>query len=246
VSEDRSVLSRHSRPPDAVLHYGPHSEHLVDVYWPAEGQAERPLVLLVHGGFWRPEYDRTHTGPMGEALAAAGWTVATIEYRRCPGDPDATMEDLRLAVAQVPGLVSRHNGNVLLLGHSAGGHLALWAAAQCNGPGLRGVVALAPVADLQMAHALALDQDAVAAFLGTEPHKRPDLDPIALQPQVPALLLHGEDDAIVRPALSAAYQQRHGSSTLIRLPGAGHFAVIDPLSTAWPEVLRGLDLLAGR
>ncbi len=245
MSEDRSVLSRPARPADQVLRYGPDPEHVVDVRFPQFKQGSRPLVMVVHGGFWRPEYDRSHAGPMSEALADAGWTVATIEYRRIPGAPDTTVEDVRLAIEVVPGLILGHTGKLLLIGHSAGGHLVLWAASCCTSPALQGVVALGPVADLQLAHERGLGEHAVLAFLGTEPQERPDLDPARLKPpRVPALLLHGELDAIVPLAVSEAYRTRHEQPRLIRLAGAGHFAVIDPLAAAWGEVLAGLTLLA--
>ena len=245
MSEDRSVLERTAKPPDQVLHYGPDPQHLVDVRFPPVAAANRPLVMVVHGGFWRPEYDRAHTSPMGEALAAAGWTVATIEYRRIPGAPDATVQDVRLAIDAVPGLIPRHTGKLLLIGHSAGGHLVLWAASRCSSAALQGVLALGPVADLQLAHARGLGEHAVLAFLGTDPNRRPDLDPARLNPpRVPAILLHGELDAIVPLAISEAYHARH-SSRLVRLAGAGHFAVIDPRAAAWHDVLRNLTVLAG-
>ena len=248
TSEDRSVLSRPSRPPDAVLHYGPEPEHIVEIRWPSPApQIERPLVLLVHGGFWRPAYDRAHTGPMGEALAAAGWTVATIEYRRLPGRPDAMVQDVQQALERVPALTSRHNGKVLLLGHSAGGHLVLWAAAHCHSAALQGVVALAPVADLQLAHSAALDQDAVLAFLGVQPQERRDLDPARMStPHAPVIVLHGEHDHIVPLAVSTSYRAQHPGTTLIALAGTGHFAVIDPLTQAWLQVLASLHLLTDR
>jgi acetyl esterase/lipase len=233
-----------------MLRYGPDAEHIVEMRRPAMtrvgiGGAERPIVLLVHGGFWRPEYDRTHTGPLGAALAAAGWTVATIEYRRLPGQPDATVQDVRRAIEAVPSLIREHNRKLLLLGHSAGGHLVLWAAAHFDRQTLQGTVALAPVADLQLAHSQALDSDAVFAFLGAEPRERPDLDPAALQsPRVPSVLLHGELDAIVPLAISESYQLRHPQTKLVRLAGAGHFAVIDPLAAAFGQVLASLDSLA--
>ena len=246
MSEDRSVLSRPAPPPDQVLRYGPLPEHIVDVRLPAASGAPRPLVMIVHGGFWRPAYDRIHTGPMAAALAAAGWTAATIEYRRIPGDPDAMVGDLRLAIDTVPAMVPRHNGRLLLIGHSAGGHLVLWAASSCSSPALHGVVALAPASDLQAAHERGLGDQAVLAFLGTEPQRRPDLDPAQLPtPRVPAIVLHGAADAIVPLAISQAYQARHPQPRLTCLADAGHFAVIDPLSAQWPVVLESLQELAG-
>jgi acetyl esterase/lipase len=244
VIEDRSVLSRSCSAPDQVLRYGPDPDHVVDVRFAAAQHELRPLVMLVHGGFWRPQYDRRHTGPMGEALAAAGWTVATIEYRRTPGQPDATVGDVALAIEQVPSLIEGHDGRLLLLGHSAGGHLVLWAASHCRSPALRGVLALAPAADLQLAHSLALGDHAVLAFLGGEPQHRPDLDPARLPaPRIPSLVLHGELDTIVPLSVVEAYRARHAGTELVRLPGAGHFAVIDPLSSAWKDVLAALERL---
>jgi acetyl esterase/lipase len=250
VLEDRSVLSRPAASPHQVLRYGPDPEHVVDVRFPPSDRGNRPLVMVVHGGFWRPQYDRSHAAPMSEALATAGWTVATIEYRRIPGAPDTTVEDLRLAIEVVPGLIPGHTGKLLLLGHSAGGHLVLWAASCCGSPALHGVIALGPVADLALAHEHGLGEHAVVAFLGTEPKGRPDLDPARLnRPRVPAILLHGELDAIVPLAISQAYQTAHQTSheqpRLIRLAEAGHFALIDPLTEAWGEVLASLNLLAG-
>lgn len=83
--------------------------------------------MLLHGGFWRPEYDRAHTGPLANALAAAGHLVAIPEYRRS-GWPD-TFDDVAAALDLLAGpLPHPVTGHTTLVGHSAGGHLALWAA----------------------------------------------------------------------------------------------------------------------
>lgn len=235
--EDESVLTRPAPPPDAVLRYGPGEDQVADL---RRGSASRPLVIVLHGGFWRPQYDRAHAGPEAAALATAGWTSVSMEYSRIPGDPEATLEDVRLALTVLPGLAGPHDGRVLLVGHSAGGHLALWAAAA--GPEVQGAVALAPVADLAMAEALDLGQGAVAAFCGSR--AREPLDPRLLPPRSPVTLLHGDADAIVPLALSGAYVQAHPGVRLRTLPGVGHFALIDPLSSAWPVVLEELARLA--
>ena len=94
--EGDSVLTRRARPPDAAVAYGFDRDQGADVRFGDARASERPLVLILHGGFWRPEYDRAHTGPMAEAIADAGWTVASVEFRRVPGKPDATLEESTL------------------------------------------------------------------------------------------------------------------------------------------------------
>jgi acetyl esterase/lipase len=244
VSEDESVLSRSSPPPDDVIAYGSHADAIADVRYASRG-GERPLVVLVHGGFWRPTYDRAHVGSMAAALVDAGWTTVALEYRRAPGLPDLTVDDVRAGTQRLPGLVGGHAGRAVLVGHSAGGHLALWAAT-LGGGAVAAVVGLAPVADLALAERLALGSGAVAAFLGAAASSRVDLDPALLpDPEVPVALVHGEEDAIVPPDLSRAYRERHPAVRLVEIPRTGHFALIDPLSEAWPvvvETIRGLPL----
>src|SRR6185436_1435267 len=124
--DDLSVLTRPARAPDETITYGADADQVADVRFGAFDAARGPLVMSVHGGFWRPQYDRSHTGPMAEAIAAAGWTVVSIEYRRVPGSPNVTFRDVSDAFEKLPAKISRHNGNVVLVGHSAGGQLVLW------------------------------------------------------------------------------------------------------------------------
>ncbi|HWG99022.1 MAG TPA: alpha/beta hydrolase fold domain-containing protein, partial [Pilimelia sp.] len=195
-ADPRSVLTRPAPPPDATLAYGPLPDQVADLRLPAvtgparsvapAGRGGAPLVLVVHGGFWRSEYDRSHVGPMAADLAARGWPVAVVEYRRT-GTPGGgwpgTFQDVAEALARVPDLVAGEcaargvpgpaPGGPVVVGHSAGGHLALWLAATAPRR-LRGVLALAPVADLAAAHELDLDGGAVAALLGGGPADVPD------------------------------------------------------------------------
>jgi acetyl esterase/lipase len=225
--------------------YGSHPDHIADVRYGAAGATERPLILLIHGGFWRPQYDRTHTGPMAEAIADAGFTVASVEYRRVPGDPDKTLGDVSAALAELPTLLGNHNGKVVLIGHSAGGHLVLWLSAVRRSPALHGALALAPAADLQLAHDLNLGDGAVALFLGAAPSTRKDVDPKQLpSPKTPTTILHGEKDVVVRLAVSGSYVATHPQVKLVRVAGVGHFAPIDPLSSTWPAVMSELEALA--
>ncbi|MGY2084048.1 alpha/beta hydrolase [Blastococcus sp. SYSU DS0539] len=239
-AEDRAVLTRPAAPPDAVLRYGPGAEQVADVRHAREEGPGRPVVVVVHGGFWRPEYDRAHVRPMTEALAAAGWPTVAPEYRRVPGRPDLAVADVHAAVRATAG----RGRPVLLAGHSAGGHLALQAAAAMAGShGPAGVLALAPVADLRRAQALGLGSGAVRAFLGEDATARPDLDPVRLPPPaVPVRIVHGTGDEIVPLELSDSYVAAHPAAVLVAVAG-GHFAPIDPRSAAWPAVLAALAAL---
>ena len=243
--DDLSVLTRPARAPDEVIAYGTDPDQVADIRWGAEGSRGRPLVLLIHGGFWRPQHDRAHTGPMAEALSAAGWTVASVEYRRVPGQPDKTLQDVSDALARLPEKITPHNGNVVLVGHSAGGHLVLWLSVARRTPELVGTLAIAPAADLRLAHELNLGDGAAQAFLGADPNTRPDVDPRLLpSPQMPVTIVHGDRDVVVRLSVAESYSAAHPSVRMVRLIGVGHFAPIDPLSAVWPTILEELNGLS--
>jgi acetyl esterase/lipase len=244
MAEDLSVLTRKAKSPDRTVAYGSGPDQVGDIRYGQRG-AQLPLVVLVHGGFWKPQYDRAHAEAMSSALAAAGWTVLTLEYRRIPGQPDATLQDIAAALETLPATVQRHNGKVLLIGHSAGGHLVLWAAVNCAPAQLQGAVALAPAADLRLADKLHLGDGAVRGFLGTDPAERPDADPVQLpEPAVAVTIVQGGADEVVPPAVAASYCAAFPRTRLVHLPDGGHFAVIDPLSSAWPIVLEELRTLS--
>lgn len=231
--EDRSILTRPAPEPDEVRRYGDERDQLVEIYRGGTEAAERPVLCLIHGGFWRPGYDRTHLRPLASALREEGRTVVSVEYRRVPGDPDASTTDIRAALV----LATEVGGRIVVAGHSAGGHLALWAAASAPPPGLVATVALAPVADLVAAHRAGLGDGAVRAFVGAGPDSRPDLDPVRLGPVgSPLTIVHGGRDAIVPPAQACRFADAHPGTEVVVVPGTGHFALIDPLSPAWPVV----------
>jgi acetyl esterase/lipase len=278
------VLSRPAPPPDLVISYGPGPEHVADVRLPPRaaavpgdaqpaGTRPAPLVLFLHGGFWRAAYDRTHIGPLATALASTGFAVCVPEFRRTGqqgGGWPGTFDDVATAVDTLPALVRDtvgadliSGGPVLLAGHSAGGHLALWAAsrhrlapeAAWHAPGgqARGVVALAAVSDMVACHALRLGQDAAGALLGGGPGQHPGryrlADPMQLLPVgCPVRLVHGSVDDRVPCGMSRGYLARARAAgddaELDELPGAGHFEVIDPLSAWWARVRAAFTALA--
>lgn len=225
--------------------YGADPAQTIEVRVGHEHATQRPLVVLIHGGFWRPDIDRVHLRPMADALALAGWTVALPEYARVARDPAPTLADLTAILTQAAGSVQHHDGTVVLVGHSAGGHLALWAAAARICPVLAGTLALAPAADLLLAHELGLGNGAVERFLGADPVSRPDIDPRQMSgPTTATTLVHGADDTTVPLAVSESYVAAHAQARLISVAGAGHFALIDPLAPAWGTVVAELARLS--
>jgi acetyl esterase/lipase len=248
--DPRDVLTRTAPPPDHVLRYGPGPDQVADVRLPpglGVGTAGRApvLVLLLHGGFWRAAYDRTHLGPLAAALAAESFVVCTPEFRRT-GQPGGgwpgTFDDVAAAVDRLPGVVrsvlggAAGPGQVILAGHSAGGHLALWSAGRhqlspdspwypasggaaaagsasgAAGVRVAGVVALAPVSDLTACYRAGLDDDAAGDLLGGGPEEQPSryavADPARLVPLgVPVRIVHGTADDRVPFAMSRSFAE---------------------------------------
>lgn len=245
------MLTRTADRPDAVLRYADHPDGILDVHLPP-GPGPHPLVLLVHGGFWKQEYDRLHNRPLARALVAEGYVVAAPEYRRVgPGGTGgwpATVEDLDAVAAHVHDLLAGLGVTVTTttyVGHSAGGHLVLWLADQ--GHRVDRVVALAPVGDLRAAAAERLGEGAVQAFLGGGPREVPErydaVDPMTrLGPSTPphVVVLHGVDDDVVPVSNSRGLAAAHPEVDLRELRGVEHFGVIDPGSPAWSALLESL------
>jgi acetyl esterase/lipase len=263
-------LDREELEPTATVRYGALAEHLADVWAPPAVRREpAALVIVVHGGFWRARYDRIHARPMCRALADQGYPVAAIEYRRtgqAGGGWPGTFDDVRAAVEAVPDLAAAALGlpigPVVLIGHSAGGQLVLWAGSRCAIRGLAGLVSLAGVCDLVRADELHLgrqrDRGAVRALLGGSPAQVPEryaaADPMQVPvPTVPVVLIHGTADDVVPIELSRRYAARaaeagprptsHGLVELVELDGVDHFDPIDPLAPAWGAVLDALSAL---
>ena len=228
--EDRSVFELEIREPTSSAKYGELPDQIIDYFLP--GESKKPLLILIHGGFWRPEYDRQHISPFASKLSELGWPVASIEYRRIIGNPDATIQDVNSAIAEA----SKDFNNAILIGHSAGGHLALIANANSK---VVGVIALAPVTDLQRAEELDLDEGAVSDFLGAPAKMRVNLDPIERAAlQVKTLLIHGSLDIRVPVQFSRDYVARMASvnTQLLELPNLGHFEVIDPSAVIFEQI----------
>lgn len=225
---------------DERVRYGEHSSQFFDVFR-AQGKP-RGVAVMIHGGFWRARYDLTHASHLCAALAREGISVANLEYRRVGeqgGGWPGTFEDVRLGVDEAVALLG---ASPVVMGHSAGGHLALRLASETLT--IKGVVALAPVADLQLAYELNLSNGAVQEFLGEDPAEEPILVHRACASRhgsfVRRILVHGTADDIVPLQLSRNFISRReadaGSVELVEVAGADHFDLIDPESSAWPVV----------
>ncbi|WP_449385915.1 alpha/beta hydrolase family protein [Cellulomonas soli] len=244
-----------------TLPYGTHPDQVTEVTVPDGTSGPVPLVVLLHGGVWREPHDRVHIRPLAAALTASGLLVASTEYRRVGGAGGwpQTFEDVALATDTVPdliesaGLAQVDRGAVVLVGHSAGGHLALWAAVRHltapHAPGHRstplpvaGVVPLAGVVALSSLQRTGPDADSVERLMGGDPLTVPDRyaagDPTLLgAPPCRTVLVHGTLDEAVPVGTARDYAAAHPGVELVELPGTGHVEVIDPTSAAWPAVL---------
>jgi len=242
------ILTEPAPPADIRLLYGETPSHVVDLRLPA-APGLRPLAIMIHGGFWRARFNLLHAGHLSAGLAAAGFASANIEYRRAgevgcgwPG----TFKDVSRAVQFVrdrANLVRGDARRTVVLGHSAGGHLALWLAGEMGD--LAGVVSLAGVASLRLASEMGLGGQAVREFLGATPREAPDVyrlaDPEGRPSAVPRVLIHGTADDRVPIELSREYVRlRQGDACpvkLVELEGGDHFDVVDPQSRFWDVVV---------
>ncbi len=262
------IFSRRPPPAGARIPYGPDPLNFGDLRLPRDPASEvggrlLPVVVLVHGGFWRAQYSLEHIGHAAAALAAEGVAVWSLEYRRI-GNPGGgwpgTFLDVGAGVDHLRELAPFYNldlARVVAVGHSAGGHLAAWAAARHTIPQgdplytdrplpLRAVVPLASVVDLRRAWELVLSNNVVEEFMGGAPdalpHRYKTASPIEMLPLgIPQTLVHGAADENVPLEISERYveaaQEQGDEARLIALPRAGHFEVIDPRSTEWPQAL---------
>ncbi|MDW3217241.1 MAG: alpha/beta hydrolase [Acidimicrobiales bacterium] len=223
------------------------------------GNGPHPVIVFIHGGFWRNAFDTTLAEPQAADAVANGYAAWNIEYRRV-GDPDGgypgTLVDVAAAVDHLATLAETEPldlDRVAVVGHSAGGHLALWIGQRANisagAPGSdpavtpRLVVGQAPVADLQAN--IDLGQGAVLGLMGAQPSDAPEAyaiaDPAALLPiVVPQLVIQGAEDAIVPPDRVVAYEAKVADPAQLTVEvfdGADHFDVIDPAHESWTLTL---------
>jgi dipeptidyl aminopeptidase/acylaminoacyl peptidase len=218
-----------------------------------------PVVIVIHGGFWRAKYDLEYMRPVCESFADAGLAVWNLEYRRI-GNPGGgwpgTLNDVAAGAGYVASVSDRFQldlNRVIAIGHSAGGHLAFWLAAHKTF--LTAAVSLAGVVDLRRAWELKLSNTAVADLLDGSPADVPDrydfASPIErLSIGVPQKLFHGTIDDDVPIEISERYVQvaqlRGDDVELISLPGADHYDVVNLRTKEFALVREAVVHLSGR
>ena len=240
---------------DARIAYGTDPNQFLDLRLPSSKtkSGPNPLLINIHGGFWRAKYNLDHAGHLCAALAAKGVATANLEYRRVRNEGGAwpgTFADIRSAYSFLVQNARKHNFDshkIIVMGHSAGGQLALCLAA--HEPNLTRVISLAGVINLQRAYQLHLSNDAVVEFMRGTPSEVPDhyheADPVQLSiPLAKQWLVHGSTDDTVPVDFSRDYVaakkkcigKEKEDVDLLEIAGASHLDVIDPHSAAWKQI----------
>lgn len=234
------------------IRWGDGPDHVADLHLPLEegpftNEQGTPAVMLLHGGFWKQAFDRSLMTPMAEALAEAGFIVWNVEYRRWSPEDEGvwqeTISDTLRAWGHLEGLDGVDATRTAVIGHSAGGHLALLLSALSErAPTL--CIAQAAVSDLVAADRAGLSDGGDAALRwvgqpsssGAPPWN--DLNPIQMSPQCPVIMAHGANDEDVPPSMSVAcaeaYSSRGVDVTMVSLPG-DHYTVINPKQECWKQ-----------
>jgi acetyl esterase/lipase len=253
---------------DHRVAYGPDPLQFGDLRLP-EGAGPHPVAVVLHGGCWLAEYDLGYTAAFAEALAGRGLAVWSPEYRRIGDDGGGwpgTFTDVAAGIDHLRELAANHSldlDRVVLVGHSAGGHLALWAAARhgldpsdpirgADPLPIRGVVSLAGIADLEAYVSEEGCGASIPDLIGGHPSVAPErllrTSPVAMLPLgVPQIMVSGTRDTIVPPDNAADYArtaQAHGDRVeVVIVDGAGHFELTTPSSAAWRDVVVAIEAL---
>ena len=237
--------------------YGDAPSQFGDLYLPSDDP--RSTVVLIHGGAWETGEDLSLVRPMARDLRREGYAVWNVEYRRvgeAGGGWPGTFEDVAAAIDHVDALADDHPVDpegVVVVGHSAGGTLALWAAGRDGDIEPRGYLSLAGFTDLEACVQEDLLAGACARLLGGSPAevsgRYQDASPLERLPTGRRQsLVHGEDDDIVPVRQSEGYAAAAEAAgdpvTLVTVPNAGHFQLIDIHHPAYGQVLDQIRTLA--
>ncbi|HEY1707105.1 MAG TPA: alpha/beta hydrolase [Rhizomicrobium sp.] len=263
----KELLARPRNTPDQHIAYGKAPQQFGELYLP-KGKGPFKVVAIIHGGCWLAELPGPELmDPMAGVLRDRGYAVWSIDYRRIGhpgGGYPGTFDDAGRAIDMLRGLGPKYRldlGHVVLVGHSAGGHLALWAAARARLPAnsvlrhpdplpVRGVVSLSGIPDLAAYRASGAEAcggpGTIDSLVGKHADPYADTAPIALLPLgVKQAIVSGQTDRIVAAHFGHDYaaKAKAAGDTVedIEVPAAGHFDLIDPQAPAWKTVLGAID-----
>jgi len=263
-----AYMKQARHPADAVIHYGPAPSQVAELFLP-KGEAPHPVVLLLHGGCFLKEYEGfAQTSSLAADLAGRGYAVWNVEYRKL-GEAGAgypgTFQDVATAVDRLRLEAPKYGldlKRVVAVGHSAGGHLALWAASRQKlpeGSPLRtadplpigAVISLAGIGDLKeqgKAWALPCGDDTIERLIDLKGRAAPyaDTSPAELLPGgVKVVMVHGAYDSVMPPYTGLAYAEQARKAgdwaEVVVIPDAGHFDLVIPTMPAWKAIVAILD-----
>ncbi len=255
-------LANRSAGPPVTVNYGSSNDQVGDLRTP-DTPGPHPVAVLIHGGFWRDHWTRDLMDGLALDLTDRGWATWNLEYRRVGtgGGWPATLEDVAAGIDHLGDLAAEHAldlTRVVTIGHSAGGHLALWAAArpqlsdQISAPhvALQAAIGLAPVTDLKSGYDDNLGDGAVAAFVQSSPGEHAAAYAAASPRQllpigVPQIIVHGTRDDAVPVEMSRSYAAAATAAgdamTYYEIDGADHMDMIQRDLEAWSLVTAELD-----
>ncbi len=258
--------ARHA--PDAAIHYGPAPSQVAELFLP-KTKGPHPVVILLHGGCFLQQYEGfAQTSALAADLAGRGYAVWNLEYRKL-GEAGAgypgTFQDVAMGVDALRAQAPKYGldlTRVIAVGHSAGGHLALWAASRAKLPAasplrttaplkIGAVISLAGIGDLKGqagVWAMPCGDDTLSRLLDLPHRAQPyaDTSPVELLPTgAKVVMVHGAFDPVMPPYTGRDYALRvrkaGDKAEIVVIPDAAHFDLVIPTTPAWAEIVSILD-----
>ena len=271
AAEPASIDAYMSQPrhaADEVVHYGPAPAQVAELFLP-KAKGPHPVVILLHGGCFLKQYEGfAQTSAIAADLAGRGYAVWNVEYRKL-GEAGAgypgTFQDVATAIDRLRDEAPKHDldlSRVIAVGHSAGGHLALWAASRARIPTtsplhaadplkIGAVISLAGIGDLKgqgRVFAGPCGDDTIDRLVDTAGRRQPfaDTSPAELLPSgAKVVMVHGVFDPVMPPYTGRDYavkvRQAGDRAEVETLPGAAHFDLVIPTTPAWAAIAGILD-----
>ena len=264
--EDYLAQARHQ--PDEVVHYGSAPSQVAELFLP-KAKRPRPVVVLLHSGCFLKQYEGfAQTSALAANLAARGYAVWNVEYRKL-GEAGAgypgTFQDVAAAIDRLRSEAPKHGldlHRVIAVGHSAGGHLAPWAASRGKLPTgsplrtadplpISAVISLAGIGDLKghgKVFAIPCGDDTIDRLIDTKGRDNPfaDTSPAELLPTgVKVVMVHGVFDPVMPPYTGRDYaakvRKAGDPAEVVTIPDAAHFDLVIPTTAAWTAIVNVFD-----